>query len=222
MIFKSFILLTIALNLDQGSAVAQVSPETLLERGVRQYENAEFELAIMSLEVALQSDIEDKDACIKGHKHLAFAYSALGYEEKAKLEFIRLLEKYPIFDLLLSESPRLMRPYTQARTRLEIGKMDMQGLVEGMEKKQPEPDPSPLETSTGSVFIITQPWSTVVIDGEQQGPTPLSLFKVSSGKHRIDFYFTLDGKPTHFTKTIFVLENQRLRVVENFEGNEQR
>lgn len=97
------------------SAVAQTSGKELLQAGMRQYDNAEFELAVATLQQALQTGLEKKEDVILAHKYLAFSFAATGEEQKAKLEFLKLLEIYPVFDLLLSESPKLRKPLELAK-----------------------------------------------------------------------------------------------------------
>lgn len=96
-------------------ALAQTSGKELLKNGIQQYDNAEFELAVVTLQQAIQTNLKEKDDIIQAHKYLAFSYAAMGDEQKAKLEFLKLLEIYPIFDLLLSESPKLRQPFELAK-----------------------------------------------------------------------------------------------------------
>ena len=69
----------------------------------------------------------------------------------------------------------------------------------------------------GSVYILTQPWSTVHIDGRRYGTTPLSILKIPEGDHEIEFEISLIGFPKRVKKRITVEENKKLRVVETFE-----
>jgi len=96
-------------------ARAQTSSKELLQAGMQQYDNAEFELVVATLQQALQTGLEKKEDVILAHKYLAFSYAATGEEQKAKLEFLKLLEIYPVFDLLLSESPKLRKPLELAK-----------------------------------------------------------------------------------------------------------
>ncbi|MBN1351607.1 hypothetical protein JXJ21_19490 [candidate division KSB1 bacterium] len=96
-------------------AFAQTSAASLLRQGIRQYESAEFESAIETLKLSIQKNLKEKDDIIQAYKYLAFSFAAAGDEQQAKLTYLKLLELYPLFDLLLSESPRLRKPLKQAK-----------------------------------------------------------------------------------------------------------
>ncbi len=99
--------------------LAQSSPKDLLRKGVQQCEDAEFENAITSLEQALTRGLSDKEDIIQAYKYIAFSAAALGDEAKAENAYVELLKRYPVFDLLLSDSPRLRKPFDSAREKVE-------------------------------------------------------------------------------------------------------
>lgn len=99
-------------------AFAQTPAQDLLRQGIRQYERAEFELAIVTLEQAI-AGLEKDDDLVNAYKHLAFSYSALGQEDKAKDAYLTLLELVPEFTLSLTESPTLRRPFEIANAEFE-------------------------------------------------------------------------------------------------------
>jgi hypothetical protein len=98
-----------------STAYAQTSAEGLVKKGVQQYDNAEFELAIETLKQAIQKGLKKKEDIIQAQKFLAFSHAAAGNEKQAKLTYLKLLEISPLFDLSLSESPRLRKPLEQAK-----------------------------------------------------------------------------------------------------------
>lgn len=111
----AFIALTIQDLILVIQCYAQSSGEELLKKGIQHYTNAEFEFAIETLQHAIQKGLKEKDDIIQAHKYLAFSYAAIGDDQNSKLTYLKLLEVYPLFDLLLSESPRLRKPLEQAK-----------------------------------------------------------------------------------------------------------
>ncbi len=99
-------------------AFSQTSAKELLNAGVRQTELAQFEDAIKSLEQALVKGLRDKDDVIQAYKYIAFSAAALGDEAKAENAYVELLKRYPVFDLLLSDSPRLQGPFKNAKEKV--------------------------------------------------------------------------------------------------------
>ncbi len=101
--------------------MAQTTGKEQLEQGVNQYRMADFESAIQSLQAAIHAGLAEKEDIILAHKILASAYAAIGETDKAKLEYVKILEKYPVFDLLLSDAPHLRSIFSEAKDDLTEG-----------------------------------------------------------------------------------------------------
>lgn len=93
----------------------QESAQELLKKGIQQYENAEFELAVETLQKALQTGLQNKQDVMEAHKYLAFSYAAVGEDQNSKLQFLKVLEIKPDFDLPVTASPRLLEPLDLAK-----------------------------------------------------------------------------------------------------------
>ena len=71
--------------------------------------------------------------------------------------------------------------------------------------------------SFGSIHILTEPWSTIYIDGNEMGPSPMIISDVPEGEHEIEFRIQMVGYPQHVRKTVTVVGDSTLRIVEAFE-----
>jgi hypothetical protein len=69
---------------------------------------------------------------------------------------------------------------------------------------------------SGSMFVLTEPWSTVVLDGREIGTTPVTVLKVPEGRHELEFKIASQGYPASIKKEINVEEDKKLRIVEKF------
>jgi hypothetical protein len=98
----------------------QSSAREWLRQGVQQCENAEFDAAIKSLEQALAKGLSEKEDVIQAYKYIAFAAAALGEDAKAENAYVELLKRYPVFDLMISDSPRLRKPFNSAREKVDV------------------------------------------------------------------------------------------------------
>lgn len=73
-----------------------------------------------------------------------------------------------------------------------------------------------IRLQTGSLNIITEPWSVVFLDGREIGPTPLHVSKVSAGNHIIEFHISEVGYPKTVQKKLAIEDNELIRIVETF------
>ncbi len=73
-----------------------------------------------------------------------------------------------------------------------------------------------IKLAYGALFVSTTPWSTVILDGKEIGPTPLVIPEVLEGEHAIEFRIDLMGYPKTIQKKITVEGNKKLRIVEKF------
>ena len=69
---------------------------------------------------------------------------------------------------------------------------------------------------SGSISIMTNPWSKVYLDGKEYGPTPLVIKDVPEGEHEIEFRIDIMGFQESVKKKIIVEGNKQLRLVEAF------
>jgi|GEM_PF-2184672 len=100
---------TLLLPLQQG---------TLLEKGISLYWNGEYEKAIETLSSIPLASLDSRER-IECHKYLAFSHVALGQNEKAQEEFIKLLSIDPGYSLNLSmASPKIIEQFELAKKRL--------------------------------------------------------------------------------------------------------
>ena len=106
-----------------GNLYAQDSSKELLKSGIQYYKNAEFDSAIKTLEKTAQLKLET-DLEVQLYKYLAFSYAATGNENQAKLNYLKLLEIDPLFNLSLSESPRLRKPFQMAQKEYSLKDKD--------------------------------------------------------------------------------------------------
>lgn len=91
-----------------ATAYAQASAEKLLKKGKEQFENAEFDVAIVTLKQAIEAGLKEEIDKIEVHKYLAYCYSAFRDTENAKQKFLNILELNPQFDLSITE-PQIYR-----------------------------------------------------------------------------------------------------------------
>jgi len=92
------------------------SPTQLLNNGIEQYNNAEFELAVEWLQQAIKAGLKTKSEQISALKYYAFCLTALGKTEEAKTQFQKALDVDPEFQLSISESPRLLDVFNEAKS----------------------------------------------------------------------------------------------------------
>ena len=71
----------------------------------------------------------------------------------------------------------------------------------------------------GSISIITTPWSRVSLDGQDYGPTPLTIKDIPKGEHEILYNIDAVGYPEQVSRKIIIEGNKHIRVVENFNEN---
>lgn len=72
----------------------------------------------------------------------------------------------------------------------------------------------------GSLYIITEPWSTVYLDGQLVGETPLTIHDVPEGDYDLEFRISQMGYPKNIPKKITIEGNKKLRIVEKFNKQE--
>ncbi|MBN1895486.1 tetratricopeptide repeat protein [bacterium] len=89
-----------------------------LEKGIALYRSADFEAAAKLLADAIRASLPTREDLVNAHKYLAFVYAILDDKENARLEFTKVLELDPAFELPESESPRLREPFLLARSGL--------------------------------------------------------------------------------------------------------
>ncbi len=94
---------------------AQTSSEKLLKKGVEAYKKVDFELAVQSLEQAIELGLRAKEKQAQAYKYLAFVQAALGDTAQSQAAYLKLLTLDPDFDLPVSASPRLREPLLQAQ-----------------------------------------------------------------------------------------------------------
>jgi hypothetical protein len=189
------------------SIFSQTSPEALLRRGVGQYENAQFETAILTLQLAEQEGLKQSEDLITTLKYKAYSYSALGDSASAKQVLFRLLEKYPVYDVLFSDSPK-MRPALTA-----VLKKDERVDSSGVRQTEGRTSKSGLAT----VYVQTSPWAVVYLDGRRVDWTPVTLYDVVPGVHEIGFEPDRQGLPERILKTVRVEKGEHLRISEMLE-----
>ena len=114
LLFSFFLLLSKDIFM-ASSLYAQINPEKLLKQGVEAYKKVDFELAVQSLEQAIEIGLEAKDKQTKAFQYLAFAQAALGDTAQSQAAYLKLLTVDPDFDLPVSASPRLREPLLQAQ-----------------------------------------------------------------------------------------------------------
>ncbi len=73
------------------------------------------------------------------------------------------------------------------------------------------------KVSVGNIAIFTEPWSTVYMDGEKVGTTPLAIQNIPEGNYELTFQIDIMGYPEKVNKTISVGPEQTVRVSEKFE-----
>lgn len=71
----------------------------------------------------------------------------------------------------------------------------------------------------GSISIMTTPWSTVILDGKDYGPTPIVISNIPEGEHELEFRIDISGYPRQVTKKVIVEGNNEVRLVEKFDRN---
>jgi Tfp pilus assembly protein PilF len=79
-------------------------PEDDLQRGIRSYEDAEYELAARQLQSALERGLTTPKDKVSAYKYLAFVSCASGRERSCQAEFRKALEVDPTFKLTPAEA----------------------------------------------------------------------------------------------------------------------
>jgi hypothetical protein len=189
-----------------GPCFAQASPEALLQRGMRQYREARFELAVLTLRIARENGLGSREDRINASRTLAYCHAALGDTAAAKQELLRLLEQYPVYDVLFSDSPKMKLPL---KTVLESG---------GRPEIYPNP-PLPRKTKPGlaTLFIQSEPWAMVYLDGVRIDWTPLTVYDVHPGNHELAFEPQRPGFSERIRKTVRVETGDSLRICETLQ-----
>ncbi|MEJ2628632.1 MAG: caspase family protein [bacterium] len=70
---------------------------------------------------------------------------------------------------------------------------------------------------TGSLNVMTEPWSTVYLDGKKIGPTPLHIPQVTAGDHILEFHISEIGYPGTIQKHLTIESKKQMRIFETFE-----
>jgi hypothetical protein len=71
--------------------------------------------------------IGDEEDVIQAYKYIAFAAAALAEDAKAENAHVELLKHHPVFDLMISDSPRLRKPFNSAREKVDCLAADATG-----------------------------------------------------------------------------------------------
>ena len=78
--------------------------EQELRRGIRSYEEAEYEIAARQLQSALDRGLENRTDKANAYKYLAFVACASGRKRACHAEFRKALEADPKFELAAAEA----------------------------------------------------------------------------------------------------------------------
>lgn len=75
-----------------------------LKRGIKSYEEGDYQTALITLRSAQQQGLEDKRDQVIAHKYLAFIHCVSGQEQECRDEFRKALLINPSFDLTPAEA----------------------------------------------------------------------------------------------------------------------
>jgi len=174
--------------------------ERLLQRGINDYNDLEFETAIQSLEKALLLGLPDKSK-VEAYKYLGFAYIVEEQVPKAKEMFQKLLEIEPDYQLSTHISPKLSQVFNEVKSQF----------------KPP--------VKTGSISVKSTPQgASIYLDGKLQSDKTSAVIKdVEVGAHSIKLslegYDDLEKSTTvqanqtaEVTGALTEIEKQRARI----------
>jgi len=161
--------------------------ERLVQKGIDEYNDLEFENAIQLLERALNLGLPDKPK-VEAYKYLGFAYIVKERIPKAKEMFKQLLEIDPNHQLSPHASPKLSQVFNEVKSQFK---------------------PS---VKTGSISVESTPeGASIYLDGELQDvKTPTTLKNVKLGEHTVKLF--LEGYED-FEKSVTVQANQTAEVI---------
>jgi len=165
----------------QGTEAAR-----LLQKGIDEYNDLEFENAIQLLERAIRLGLPDKSK-VEAYKYLGFAYIVNEEVPKAKEMFQKLLEIEPDYQLGPHASPKLSQIFNEVKSQF----------------KPP--------AKTGSISVNSTPQgASIYLDGKlQSDKTPFVIEDVEAGAHSIKL--SLEGYKD-MERNITVQANQREQI----------
>ena len=135
--------------------------ERLLQKGIDDYNDLEFERAIQLLERALNLGLPDKSK-VDAYKYLGFVYIVDEQVPKAKEMFRKLLEIDPNHQLSPHASPKLTQVFNEVKSQFK---------------------PS---VQTGSIAVESTPaGASIYLDGELQGVKTPATLSVKLGAHTV-------------------------------------
>ena len=160
--------------------------ERLLQKGIKDYDDLEFESAIESLERAVRLGLPGTSK-VEAYKYLGFSYIVEEQVPKAKEMFQKLLEIDSNYRLSPQTSPKLSQVFNEVKSRF----------------KPP--------VQTGSIFVKSTPeGASIYLDGKlQSDKTPAVIRDIKAGTHPIKL--SLEGYED-FEKSITVQANDMAEV----------
>jgi tetratricopeptide (TPR) repeat protein len=117
-VIAALIGLSLALSSTSAHGQKRKNRKPTIDRGIAQYNDLEYEQAIKTLEVALETPSEDKAKIVEGYKALALSYLALGKDDKTLEAFSKLLAIDPSYEFPATLSQQALALFNKARSAL--------------------------------------------------------------------------------------------------------
>jgi tetratricopeptide (TPR) repeat protein len=189
------VLVSTALILSIGGVARAESGDGLLSRGVKAYEDGEYQRSIDTLSKALPL-LKGDGKRIEAFKTMAFAYMAFPKKKEARQQFCEILRIDPTFTLdPVMTSPKILAVFREAREKcLPFGGIQVQAVSEDRK---------------------AIPGAKVYLNGEFIGETPLRKKELMPGEYELSVH--KDGFQT-FKARVFIEE----RVISEVKGSLSR
>jgi tetratricopeptide (TPR) repeat protein len=118
-------------------AVADPTGNAEIDKGIAEYDDQEYERAVVTLEKALQGKNLTRQELVEGYRTLALSHVALGQDDQARTAFRRLLEVDPRYRLPRTENPRALDLFDEVRASMP--EATMAGVVAKVTPDKPRP-----------------------------------------------------------------------------------
>ena len=142
----------------QAATVAAKDPE--VQRGVRLYEELDYEQTLAVLNAALGSHELDADDRVMALAYIGRAHAILGRESDAKLSFQAVLQLRPDFAVSWEESPRIRAAFQTAKVALSRAQPNKPTPMSSPQSKPEDVDLFPqrnVEPTTKAPTDVTAP-----------------------------------------------------------------